>query len=210
MERYKHRIRINCGLWDAFKDFKKHYRLIHPEIDRSAYVNICYDINKAISEKIIKESFVFKMPFQLGSLSITKSKFKVNIKNGKLEKNKLIPDWERTWALWHKDYPGLSRKEIYDIPNKICIYNMNEHSNGFVMRWHWDRSTCHVSNQTVYYFKPTKQNRLSLAAWIKSDERENDYYLINRNGKRNVRRVIKESHELYRQEGIQKVGTDRN
>ena len=59
----------------------------------------------------------------------------------------------------------------------IVIYNMNEHTDGYIMGWCWDKNTCNIRNQTVYYFKPTKGNKLALASWIKSDEKENDYYL---------------------------------
>jgi hypothetical protein len=179
-EKYKHRIPITSGLWDAYKDFRKKYKLIYPDTDRKQYVDICHLINIGLSDKIIKESFEFKMPFRLGSISIKKNKSVLHVKDGKLEKNKLIIDWEKSWELWHNEYPGKERKEINAIKDKIVIYNMNDHTNGYIMRWKWDKSTCNIPNQTVYQFRPTKRNRLTLAAWIKSDEKENDYYLNKR------------------------------
>jgi hypothetical protein len=172
-----HRIKINSGLWQAYKDFRIKYRLIYPEIDRKKYVSLCHLINTTLSDRIIKESMDFRMPHRLGTLSIRKSKLKICVKNGKLEKNKMIVDWGKTWEYWNKEYPGMTRKEINAIDGKIAIYNMNEHTNGYIMGWNWDKSTCNIHNQTVYSFRPTKRNRLALAEWIKSDEKTNDYYL---------------------------------
>jgi len=177
VEKYKHKRSITSGLWDAYKDFRKRYKLVYPEIERKQYVQICHMINETLSDKIIKESLEVKLPFRLGTLSIKKNKTRISVKDGKLEKNKLIIDWEKSWEYWHNEYPGKSRKEINAIKDKVVIYNMNDHTNGYVMRWSWDKSTCNLHNQTVYQFRPTKRNRLALAAWIKSEEKENDYYL---------------------------------
>jgi hypothetical protein len=194
--KFQHKIKITKGLWDSYRDFRNKYKLIYPDVDRKKYVNICHRINTALSDKIIKESFEFKMPFRLGSISIKKSKTSIHVKNGKLEKNKLIPDWASTWEYWMKENPGLTRKEINQIKDKVIIYNMNDHTNGYVMRWKWDKSTCNLPNHTVYQFKPTKRNRLSLAAWIKSDERENDYYLVDKYNHRNYMRLIKNEEKI--------------
>jgi len=174
MEKYAHRVTITCGLWDSYKDFRKKFKLIYPDVTRKKYVDICHRINETISDKIIKESFEFKMPGKLGSLSIKKSKMRVSVKDGKLEKNKLIIDWNKSWEYWQQEYPGKTRQEINAIKGKMAIYNMNDHTNGYVMRWKWDKCTCNIPNHTVYQFKPTKRNRLELAHWIKSDERVND------------------------------------
>lgn len=191
MEKYLHRVKITCGLWDAYKDFRKKYKLIYPEVDRKQYVTICHLINKSLSDKIIKESFEFKMPFRLGTLSIKKSKTSIHIKDGKLEKNKLIIDWGKSWEIWNQEYPGKSRKEINAIKNKMVIYNLNDHTNGYVMRWFWDKSICNIPNQTAYQFRPTKRNRLTLAEWIKSDEKTNDYYLKKTYHSVNYKNLIK-------------------
>jgi hypothetical protein len=179
IERKPHRIKINSGLWDSYKDFRNRYKLVYPEIDRKKYVDLCHLINITLSDKIIKESFEFRMPARLGTISIRKNKIKIKVKDGKLEKNKMIVDWKKTWDYWNSEYPNKTRKEIAQIRDKVTIYNMNEHTNGYVMGWRWDKSTCNVNNQTVYVFRPTKRNRLELARWIKSDDRENDFYLYN-------------------------------
>jgi hypothetical protein len=188
VEKYKHKVVITCGLWHGFKDFRSRYKLIHPTIDRKKYVDLCHIINTRLSDKIIRESFEFRMPARLGTLSIKKTKLKIKVKDGRLEKNKMVIDWKKTWDYWYAQFPGKSRKEINAIESdkKIIIYNMNEHTNGYIMNWCWDKNTCVVRNQTVYYFKPTKRNRLELARWIKSDEKENDYYLMKRHFSRKI------------------------
>jgi len=192
-EKYKHSVSINAGLWDSYKDFHAKYKLIYPDVDRKKYVDICHIINTSLSDKMIKESLEFRMPARLGVLSVKKSKVKIKVKDGKLEKNKMIIDWGKTWEYWGQEYPGLSRKEVNATEGKVVIYNMNEHTNGYVMRWKWDKTTAMVTNQTVYKFKPTKRNRLELGAWIKSDERENDYFLINKLNSTRIRKMS-ESH----------------
>jgi hypothetical protein len=188
--KYGHQVKITCGLWQSFKDFHKKYKTTYPKVTRKQYVELCHKINIALSDKIIQESFEFKMPYRLGTLGIKKNKLHIHVKNGKLEKNKLIIDWEKTWDYWHNEYPGLGRKEVNAIPDKAVIYNMNEHTNGYIMRWKWDKSTSNVHNQTVYQFRPTKRNRLALAAWIKSEDRDNDYYLGKQYRTQNYKKLI--------------------
>lgn len=177
---HEREVKITAGLWDAYKEFKKEYRLVY-KCPRNQYVDICHTINKRLSEKIIKESFEFRMPYRLGTLSIRKSKVRVMVKNGRLQRNRMVIDWGKTWKLWYEENPGKTRKEIHAIPGKTIIFNMNEHSNGYVMGWFWDKTMCIVKNKTLYNFKPVKYNRLNLAAWIKSDEKENDYFLKKNN-----------------------------
>lgn len=171
----KHRLKITAGLWDAYKHYKKKKEI--PLIDRKRYVKICHALNKKISEKIIKESFEFKIPFRLGTISIRKNELKIRIKDGKIQKNKMIIDWEATWNFWVQEYPDKTKSEIKLIPDKNVIYQTNDHSNGYIMKWCWDKAGSNFINKTLYKFKTTKQNRLDLAKHIKSDDRENDYYL---------------------------------
>lgn len=192
MEKYKHKVKTISGIKCSYPSFRKKYKNIYPDIDRRKYTDICYNINKRLSDKIIKESFEFRVPFKLGIISIKKARFQVKIKDGKLEKNKLMIDWAKTWDIWYNDYPGKSRKEINAIKNKQVVYHMNHHTNGYVMKWYWDKSICTVSNHSVYYFKPIKANRLNLAAWINSDEKENDYPLFKTYEERNAQSFIRE------------------
>lgn len=180
---HERKVKITGGLWESYKKYKKENK--NSKIDRKTYVNICHDFNKVISQKIIKESFEFKLPFRLGYLRIKSFKIEPKIVNGKLDKNKLAPDWDTTWKYWHKIYPDKTRKEIKLIANKKLIYHLNEHTDGYTMKWYWDKRFSCFKNQSVYLFKPVKggiiddemyNGRLGLAAWIKSPLRKNEYY----------------------------------
>ncbi len=174
-ERYKREVKITGGIRDSYKRFRDKHPL--EEINEKKYKEIAYAITKTISEKIIKESLILKLPYRLGTISVEKSKSNIVVVDGKLQKNRMIPDWQKTWELWYQEYPGKTRKEIWEIPDKLMVYNMNEHSNGYVYSWVWNKVNTNVKNMSVYKFRPVKQNRLDLKDWIHSDERENDYYL---------------------------------
>jgi len=183
MERGEHRIKIDGGLWDAWKLYKS--KKIDTKIDRKTYVEICKAFNIKISDKIVRESYEFRMPFRLGYIRIKSRKHKIVFKNGKLDTSKMPIDWNTTWETWREDYPDLTDNEIKQIPNKKLIVHTNEHSNGFIMKWYWDRRVSNVRNQFAYIFYPVKggerdnyfYGRRGLAKWIKSDERTNEYFL---------------------------------
>lgn len=172
---YTHKIKITKGLWDAYKAFKLKYT--ETDLIRKRYVDICYAVNTKISEKLVTDSMQFKIPFRLGTLSITKNKLKIKIKDNKVQTNKLKVDYGATWKYWNEIYPGKTRNEIKEIPNKVVIYYTNDHTNGYIMKWRWIKRGAKAVNIKAYSFKPTKYNRLFLAKHIKDENRENDYYL---------------------------------
>jgi len=60
----------------------------------------------------------------------------------------------------------------------------NEHTNGFVYSFNWDRRVCNIINQSMYSFCPVKggispdgyyYGRRGLAKWVVSEDRDNDY-----------------------------------
>ncbi len=183
MESGKHRIRIDGGLWDAWKMYKA--EKIKPKVDRKLYVDICKSFNLKVSDKIVTESFEFRMPYRLGFIRIKANEQKIVFKDGKLDTSKMPIDWKSTWNVWREDYPDLTDKEIRTVPGKKLVVHINEHSNGYVMRWYWDRRVSNVKNQSGYMFAPVKggekdeyhYGRRGLAKWIKSDDRTNEYYL---------------------------------
>ncbi len=177
-------VKITGGLWDAFRQYKKE-KIIVP-VDRKMYVDVCHELNKRISTKIIKESFDFRIPFRLGFLRIKSQKQKIFIKDGRIDSKKMSINWNETVKMWKEDWPDKTMAEIKQIPNKKLVYHTNEHSNGYIMKWYWDRRLAKVKNITVYTFRPVKGNvydeeyytgKVGLAKWIKSDERNNEYYM---------------------------------
>ena len=180
---YERKVKIDKTITDSYKSYKKESK---NTITKSRYNGICYKFNKKVSDKIIKESFEFKVPFGLGYLRIKANKVKLRVKDGKLLTHKMAIDWKATWVLWSRLYPNKTRKEIIEIPDKKLVVHVNEHSDGYIMRWYWDKRLSSVKNQTVYKFKPVKggltndgyySGRLGLAKWIKDPDRVNEYYM---------------------------------
>lgn len=184
-ESYERKATVTGGLWDAYKFYKKNNPGI--TITRKQYVEACKLFNKKISDSIIRESTEFRIFFGIGFIRIRT--FKQNVKftkDGKLDTRKNKIDWFKTKQLWAKIYPGKTPTELKGIPNKKLVIHLNEHTNGYVMRWFWDRRTCAFENRASYVFKPVKggitpegyyYGRLGLVQWIKNEDRHNDYYL---------------------------------
>jgi len=178
---YERRIKITHSIEDCYKFYKKNY---NGKLDKSKYKSIAYKINKAISDLIIRESFEYRIPHGLGYLRIKKTKLLFKLRDGKIDINKNIINWKETWDYWEKIYPNKSRKEIKEFPNKKVFFQTNEHTNGEVMRWYWDKRTSRIKNIFTYSFKPVKgglqdnchTGRLGLSNWINSRERKNEYY----------------------------------
>lgn len=172
----KHEIVITHTLNEGWEFYKN--KMIDndkPYLSKKEYKDICYAFLVELSKKVIKESFEYKLPFYLGTLRIRKGKLKFRIKDGKLKPSKKIIDWGNTRKVWSKKYPGLTLQEMKAIPNKPLVIYTNEHTNGEVMKWYWDKTSCKVKNKSCYLFRPVKANRINLKKWINNEYRENDY-----------------------------------
>lgn len=157
----------------GYKFFKEKYG--RNNISDNEYSKICQEFNQRLSDRIIKESFKFLLPGRLGSLYIRRKAIPFKIKDGKLDTTKLHVDWKATWEYWNKKYPNVSKKDIKDIKNKKLVFFTNEHTDGDFMEWFWDKYSMNVKNNQSYKFKCVKANRLKLANWIRSEERNNNY-----------------------------------
>lgn len=177
---YERKIKITYGIEDIYEYYKSNS---DNPIDNKLFKTIIYELNRTISDMIIKDSFEYRIPHGLGFLRIKKKKLKYIIRENRIDINKNIINWEETWKYWNSIYK-VSRKEIKDIKNKKVIFQENEHTNGEVMRWYWDKRTVSCKNISAYSFKVVKggeyenklYGRLGLSKWIKSEEKDNDYY----------------------------------
>ena len=166
------------------------YRFYKDKVGRNGigyrtYAKVCREFNIRMANKIITESFEFRLPYRLGFLRIKAIDQKIVIKDGRLDMTKNPIDWEATWAYWRELYPGINIKNAKDYPDKPLIPHINEQTNGKLIKWHWDRRLSNVSNITAYVFKAVKggvssegyyYGRRGLPNWVKSDERFNDYF----------------------------------
>jgi hypothetical protein len=190
MEKWKRKKVVHSNMSDMYEFYKSNYK--NP-VSKSEFIKVCLFFNRALANKIITESFEFRMPYRLGKLRIKTGKQKLKIKDGKLDTKKMPIDWNTTKSVWREMYPGLSwdknwnilSSELKEIPNKKLVFHTNEHNNGYINRWYWDRTVANVKNYTAYVFKPVKGGimddeyycgKRGLAAWIKNDERTNEYF----------------------------------
>jgi len=131
-------------------------------VNKKQFKAIAYMFLKELSGMILNDGFEYKMPHKLGYMRIKTNKLKYKIANGRIVPKKGIIDWGSTRKLWAEMYPGLDISEIKKIEGKPRLFYTNDHSNGDVFRWYWDKRTSMVINHTVYTFEPVKQNRLKL------------------------------------------------
>ena len=180
---HEREIKINGGLWDSYDQYKKESK--YGKIDLQTYSKICQDFNKRVVNKVIKESFEFKVPFGLGYLRIKSTKPRLKIKDGKILAHKMAINWKASKELWARLYPDKTWDEIKATPNKKLVIFTNEHTDGQVMRWYWNKRLSIFKNQSLYMFKPVKggvtadgfySGRLGLGKWMKDPERTNEYY----------------------------------
>lgn len=184
-EKYIRKIKITGTLIDAYKFYNKSHE--KSVINKGKYTEICHLFNKIITDKIIKESMEFRIPHGLGTIRIKSKKMLVNIKNGKVSTVKNGVDWKKTKEMYRQLYGTDDWNKLKDITNKKVVIYTNEHSNGYVMKWHWSkRSGSSINNKYMYNFNAIKggitpdgyySGRRGLAAWINNEERTNDYYL---------------------------------
>lgn len=175
------------------KDIYNHYAKKYPvKMDNITFNKLCSDFNMRLANTIITQSFEFKMPFRLGSIRIRAEKLKLKFTpDGKVDTIKMPINWGATRKLWKELWPDKTMDEIKQIPNKKLIVYVNDHSNGYVMRWYWDKNFAKIKNNRAYIFKPVKgrqepeyykedgafyYGRRGLNFWIKNDERINEYY----------------------------------
>lgn len=177
---YERKVKVSASLQDAYKMYKEN----GGKLFKKDYIAICYDITMNLSDMIIRNSLEYKLPYKLGFLRVRKQQVKLKIRDGRIDINKNIIDWKATWDTWYEMYPNKTNKEIKAIKDKGVIFQTNNHTDGQVMKWYWNKAFCNVKNNTVYGFKPVKggefnnlyRGRLGLAKWIKSDDRKNDWY----------------------------------
>ena len=162
------------GLYMYYRNLLK----MKGNLDRKSDFNVTFKefytvlskFNTKVKDAIIYDSWVFVMPYRLGTLYIKKikMKFKLN-QDGSVDKRGLVPDWPKTLKLWAKLYPCLSKEELKKIPNKKLVFYLNEHTFGYKFVIHWQKRCCNIINNGPYEFVFAKGNRRELASVLKSN-----------------------------------------
>lgn len=145
------RVQNPYTIQDSYKDYLEQY----PEgtdyyITYNEYRDITTMFFKHIADELVLKSVTFRLPFRLGNITVVKHKpsYK-SIKN-------MTMDWFKS--------KELNRQ----------VREFNEHSNGYVYRFHWDRKTCILDNKTIYRFQPSRVNKRLVAKLVKT--KQNDYF----------------------------------
>lgn len=160
------------------KDLYKFYcSRSNKPIDSKTYLKALREYNTEILRLIVFDGLDYAMHGRVGSIRIRKFDNSLRL-NGEGEiANKLHPDWAKTKKKWLELYPGKTSEEIKAIPNKPIIYHLNEHSDGYVFKWYWDRVTCNLKNQFAYKFEPVRDmKRLAAKSWKEIPKLRTLYY----------------------------------
>lgn len=160
--RYKTDITLN--------DFYKYYKTkSESPVDYSIFKNIVFEFNNDICKGCIYDSLFFKMPSRLGILSIKKRKSKASInKDGSLNTKFLAVNWKDTKELWEKDPEAKEKHQR--------VYHLNRHSNGYILRWNWDRFNINLSNRTYYSLDIMRKYDRELSKVLYDENLNVDYY----------------------------------
>ena len=154
----------DCKLKDLYKHYKKTTK--NP-VEYNVYSEFLKEYNERIIKAMIYDNLEFKLPYRLGFIRIQKRKKVPYMKDEKLVLKHISPDWKRTLDSWRKAYPDKTDEEIKLIPNKKVLRHHNDHTNGYSVRFYWDKRYSNAINQTCYVFKTTRTAKEELASYVK-------------------------------------------
>ncbi len=142
------------------KDFYKFYKKSIEkktvyDITKTQYTAIIKYLNEEISKMIITENFEYSLVPNMGTLCIRKFKKKLKLdKDGKLIKTKLQVNYHATKTLWSMNPEAKKLKKL--------VYFINEHSDGYIFKFYWDKSNCRTLNKSFYLFKASRTNNRAI------------------------------------------------
>lgn len=157
--------KYNCTT--TINDFYSTYKnSVKNPVSKKIYHMFINEYNEKIMYSMIHDALEYKMPYRIGYLRVQKKMKKPFILNGKVVTYHMSPDWKRTLEYWRKEYQGLSDEEIINIPNKKILRYHNDHTNGYSVRFYWDKRTSNVKWQSAYSFKASRTSKIMLKNYI--------------------------------------------
>ena len=115
-------------------------------VSKKEYRSICYDFNKEIVKDVLKGR-VTKLPYYLGALW-----------GKKFKSSKLQVDFAETKRLGK------------------TIVHLNEHSDGYSVRWAWEKKNNLITNLKYYTFVPSRENARALSGEVKKPDGHKKYF----------------------------------
>lgn len=165
-KRGKDKIKEHFSLKSAYRYFCKNNPDV--KIDAKEYRKIIYEANDAIINKIIYNNLKFLIPARLGYLEIKKSKKSPKLdKNGNLITKSLPIDHGSTLKLWQEDEEAFKTKKR--------IYHLNEHTEGYLLKFKWDKFSALIKNKSIYSFTACRKATRALASAVKQNP-DIDFY----------------------------------
>lgn len=165
-KRGKGKNKSSHGLKDFYKFYRNEYKhkkftsKFWPKHDKYVvnyplYATIIAEFNKRVSEEIVLNAAVFRIPAGLGYLKIQKKKMDLKFLK---EERQLKIDWKRS-----KEHNRL-------------VFHLNEHSDFHRFRWSWNKKSIRIPNHSPYNFKASRTNNRAISKAVKSNK-SIDYHI---------------------------------
>lgn len=122
-------------------------------VEKTVYKAIILDFFKEIQRLLLVEAKSVKLPARLGRIQIIKKR-------------------PKSWLTSSKPIDFKLSREL-----GMLVYHLNEHSDGFKYRLHWDKKESNMKNKTRYQMIMCRDNKRGLAKLIKT--RQQDYIELN-------------------------------
>jgi len=157
------------------KEIYRHYKQKQGEsaVDYKTFWKVWEEFIEIRMQLVIYNNLEFYMPCRFGSLRVEIVCDALTLrKDGTV---RMWKNWGDTVKLWAKIYPGKTPTEIKEIKDKPIVYYTNDHVDGKVLRYHWDKSTCNFKHHTHYSFEPIRKWQRKLADYINTTKKLNYY-----------------------------------
>ena len=172
--RGKNKVKIDFSVPDIYKAYKK---TVASPVEKVLFTELLREYNTEVLRMIVFDGMDYSISNRVGSLRIKKFDNSLRLNKQGEVANKLRPDWPKTHKRWEQLYPGKTFEELKKIPNKPIVCHLNEHSDGFVFKWYWDKVTSNLRNQSAYKFEPVRDmKRLAAKAWKTIPKLKDIYY----------------------------------
>lgn len=131
----------------AYRNFCSRHPDIHITIEQ--WRQIIYTYNHCFRDYILETGERIKLPWGLGTFSITKRKAKKSVIHQGEEKIVLPIDWQKSNKLGKR------------------IYHLNTHTDGYRYKWAWFPQDARILQPYIWVFKPSRISSRKIAEYLK-------------------------------------------
>jgi hypothetical protein len=169
LQRGKGKVKTDYTQNDLYNFYKENSQF-NLDIKKIKFNKIIKKFNRELIKLILYKNFAFKMPYTLGTLRIKKYKYSgiQYDENNNIIKKKLLIDYKKTKDLWERNPAAKEEKKL--------VLHLNEHSDGYLYRFYWDKTNGKLRNKEAYKFIPSRTNKRWLASVIKDETLKVDFF----------------------------------